>query len=453
MNKKELEKLIEKGESRSFEFKESLSVKDEIGESVSAFANTCDGVILIGISDSGEVKGVQLGKKTIEGLANYIKQNTDNNVYPDISVKKVDEKDIIIIKVNESDEKPVFFRGKAYKRVGKSNHKLSASEIRKLAKESGKKVYWDEQVCENAELKDIDEEKVKWFIRKAKAERNFDVELETPVEEALERLELMKNGKLTNATILLFGKKPQKFFSQAETRCARFKGIEPLEFIDMKVFGGNIINQRNDAVEFVKEHIKLHAKIVGTERVETWEYPIEAIREAITNAVCHRDYEISSNVQIRIFDDRIEVWGCGPLPKPLTIEDLKKKHGSVLRNHLIGKCFFLIKFIEKWGTGTNRIIKECLKNGLPEPLFELITENLIVTFRKYKVTEEGLKQLNERQMKAVDFLKIHKKITRSEYVKLIGCSERTAFRDLEELVKKKIITRKGKGKKTYYELV
>jgi len=99
-----------------------------------------------------------------------------------------------------------------------------------------------------------------------------------------------------------------------------------LEFIDMKVFGGNIIAQREDALEFVKEHIKLHAEIKETERVERWEYPIEALREAITNAICHRNYKISSNVQIRIFDDRVEVWSCGSLPKPLTIEDLKKKH-------------------------------------------------------------------------------------------------------------------------------
>ena len=87
---------------------------------------------------------------------------------------------------------------------------------------------------------------------------------------------------------------------------------------------------------------------------------------------------------MRIFDDRIEIWGVGPLLKPLKLEDLKKKHKSILRNHLIGKCFFLIKFIEEWGTGTNRIVEECLKHGLPEPLFEEITESLVIIFRKYK---------------------------------------------------------------------
>jgi len=158
-----------------------------------------------------------------------------------------------------------------------------------------------------AGLEDIDEDRVKQFLERAGFERRLDISPTISVEESLERLELIKNNKLTNAAVLLFGKNPQRFFMQTETRCARFKGTKPLEFIDMKVFRGNIIDQRDNAVEFVKEHIKLHAKIVGTERVETWEYPIEAIREAITNAICHRDYEISSNVQIRIFDDRIEI--------------------------------------------------------------------------------------------------------------------------------------------------
>jgi ATP-dependent DNA helicase RecG len=126
-------------------------------------------------------------------------------------------------------------------------------------------------------------------------------------------------------------------------------------------------------------------------------YPPDAIREAIINAICHRDYEMQSNVQIRIFDDRIEVWGCGPLPEPLTLEDLKKKHRSILRNPLIGRCFFLTKYIEEWGTGTNRIVEWCLKYGLPEPIFEEASGSLVVTLRKYRVSDEDLEKLNERQ--------------------------------------------------------
>jgi ATP-dependent DNA helicase RecG len=345
-------------------------------------------------------------------------------------------------------EKPVFFKNHAYKRVGKTNQRISSSELRKLAKESGEKIYWDARVCEDVSLEDIDKEKVRWFLRRARYERRLELDPETPFREALDKLELLREGKPTNAAILLFGRKPQRFFVQSETRCARFKGTKPLEFIDMKVFGGNIIDQREDAVEFVKEHIKLHAKIVGMERVERWEYPIDAIREAITNAICHRDYEISANVQVRIFDDRIEIWGCGHLPEPLTVEDLKQRHMSILRNPLVRKCFFWIKFIEQWGTGTNRIIDACLDYGLPEPVFEELSGSLVVTLRK-GITEELLREkgLNERQIKAVSYIRGKGGITNKEYQVLFDVSRITATRDFKLLEGEGILKRIGKGKR------
>jgi ATP-dependent DNA helicase RecG len=195
-------------------------------------------------------------------------------------------------------------------------------------------------------------------------------------------------------------------------------------------------------------------KIKGTERVERWEYPIEAIREAITNAICHRDYEIASNVQIRIFDDRIEIWGCGPLPEPLTPEDLKKKHKSILRNPLIGKCFFLVKYIEEWRNGTNDMIKACLNWDVPEPEFELVAGDLVVTFWKSRLTEELMNKLglNERQKRTINYLKDHNKITTKEYCKIFNVVKDTANRDLNGLLDKGLIKRKGSGPKTYYTL-
>jgi len=183
--------------------------------------------------------------------------------------------------------------------------------------------------------------------------------------------------------------------------------------------------------------------------------PLDAIREAIINAICHRDYQISSNVQVRIFDDRIEIWGCGSLPSPLTIDALKRKHVSILRNRLIGKCFFLIKFIEQWGTGTNDIISMCLEYGLPEPIFEEISGSLVVTIRKDRYTEESLTRLNlnKRQLEAIRYVKNNKKITRQEYASLNKCALRTAFNDLQEMVSKQVLQKKEKGKYTYYELI
>ena len=446
-----VEELILTGESESLEFKESLSEWREIVETVGAFSNTRGGVILIGVSDTEKIVGVNIGKGSLEDLANKIKENTDPRIFPGISIEKISDKYIIVIRVKENDVKPILVFGRAFKRVGKTNQRIGSLDIRKMFLFSSN-VYWDELICQKAIINDIDEKKVKLFLEKARFERRMNINSSTPVKEALNKLNLLENKNLTKAAILLFGKNPQKFFIQSELRCARFKGTKPIEFIDMKVFGGDIINQREDALEFVKEHIALHAEIKGTERRERWEYPIEAIREAITNAICHRDYELSSNVQIRIFDDRIEIWGCGPLPEPLTPEDLIKEHNSILRNPLIAKCFFLIRYIEQWGTGTIRIIELCKQNNLPDPLFKESGGNLNVIFRKYYITEEIFEGLNDRQKKAVEYLKENKSITRQKYASFFTCSVRTAFNDLQEMVERKILQRKGKGRHTYYEL-
>ena len=455
MNEKELIKLIREGESEKVEFKESLSDWKEIIKTISAFSNTKGGAVLIGVTDKERIKGLQIGGKTMEDLANKIKENTDPKNYPKIRIEEINKKKIIVIEIEESKSKPVFAFDGVYKRVGKTNQRISSEEIRKLAKESGN-IYWDGQICGEATFEDLDEERVEKFLRKAKYERNFNIDPETPIKEALERLELIKNGKLTNAAVLLFGKNPQKFFLQAEVRCARFKGTKPVKpFIDMKVFGGNIIDQVDKSLSFVLEHVPMKVYLAGKpEREEKYEYPPDAIREAIINAVCHRDYEEASNVQIRIFDDRIEIWGCGPLPKPLTIESLKKKHKSILRNPLIAKCFFLIKFVEQWGTGTNDIVNMCVDWNLPEPLFEEITGGLVVTFRKSIITEKLMNNLglNERQKGAVEYLKEYGKITNKKYCRLFGVVKDTANRDLNDLLSKNLIEKKGSGPKVYYLL-
>ncbi len=222
----------------------------------------------------------------------------------------------------------------------------------------------------------------------------------------------------------------------------------------MHNFKGSIIDQRNDALGFVEKHMKKGAKIEGMDRVEEFEYPIEAIREAITNAICHRDYRINSNVQVRIFEDRLEVWGCGPLPEPLTVEDLKISHESIRRNPLIAECLYQIGFIEKWGTGTRRIIDSCLENGLPEPLFEIKSGSLVVTLQKYKFTQLKKSEISERQQKAIDYLLKNGRITNEEYRQINPKIGRyTALNDLKDLIRKGIIAAEGKGRYTYYILI
>ncbi|MBU0712568.1 DeoR family transcriptional regulator, partial [bacterium] len=346
------------------------------------------------------------------------------------------------------------------KRVGKSTLRMSKDELERVIIE-GKKVYWDEQICEEAKLEDIDKEKVREFLKKARFERRLEAIPDISVGEALERLHLNKNNKLKNAPILLFGKNPQKFFLQAKLRCARYKGTTPITFIDLRIVEGNIIDQVGEAEKFVLSHIKMAAKIVGFERLEVWEYPINALREAIVNAICHRDYAYSSDITIGIFDDRIEISNPGTLPEPLTPEDLKRKHKSIPRNPLVANEFFLIRNIEQWGEGTNKIVKWCLEHGLREPDFEEIAGGFLVRFyapddilslipESGKINLEEL-GLNKRQIKALEIMvNKREKFTIKKYTETFEVSKKTAIRDFKELIKKEFTVKVGDKKGAYY---
>ncbi|MEK7728049.1 MAG: ATP-binding protein, partial [candidate division KSB1 bacterium] len=203
----------------------------------------------------------------------------------------------------------------------------------------------------------------------------------------------------------------------------------------------------DSAEKFVMNHIRLAAEVVDFLREEKWEYPLDAIREAITNAICHRDYFSTANARVSIYDDRLEIWNPGALPPELTLEALKGPHNSIPRNPLIARALFLIKYIEHWGTGTERIIEAALAHGLPEPEFSLRDGGLLVVFKR---AEKFLEGLNERQRKAWDFLRANGSITQTLYAEICACGETTAKRDLREMVSKSLIAKEGKARKTLY---
>ena len=447
----DIKELIDRGESQSVEFKESLKLRDKIGKTVSAFSNSGGGTVMVGVSDGGGIIGVGIGKNTMEELANYIKRNTDPQIFPSVKILEIGGKNVVMVEVEESQEKPAFFKNHAYKRVGKTNQMISSSELRKLAKESGGRVYWDERVCEGASLEDMEEDKVRWFVKEAKKQRGLDISEDLPLEEVLMRLKLTRNKKLTNAAILLFGKNPQEFFTRPEVKCIRFKGIDVAgKMLDFKVIQTNLFDQLTESEKFIYNNISMAAWIEDwkLQRQEKWEYPPKAIREALANALCHREYETTSSVQVRIFDDRIEFWNPGKLPEGWTVETLKQKHESKPPNPSLIQHFFWLKYVEDVGTGTNKIIQWCKEWGLPEPCFEFTGTSLIVTFKKPLHIEDLEKLgLNERQIKAVDYVSKKGSITNKEYREINNIARTTATKDLNTLLKTGIVTRIGRGKR------
>ena len=440
-------------EGEAVELKQSLGEWKEIVETCAAFATAKGGRMFVGVTPTGKVHGIHVGKGTLEDLANKITNNTSPRLVPSISIQTQAGKTLIVVEVRESPTKPVYAFDRAFRRSGRTNQRLSPIEASELYLES-RGLTWDETAVTDAGLKDVDPKAVQHFLALAKAERRWDVGSSTPVPKVLRQLGLIRNGKLTIAGLLLFGKDPQHLMPQAALRCARFKGDDTVDFLDMKVIEAGLMEQVEEAVAFVKRHISMAAEIIDLERKERWEYPLDAIREAIVNAVCHRDYASTGNVQVRIFDHGLEIWNPGGLPQGLSVADLRKSHESKPRNKLIARVFFLVRYIEQFGTGTRRMIEDCLASGLPEPEFESRPDTFRVAFQKPLPIEERFSRLglSERQLKAVSHLVRRGRISPQEYARVTDTTSVTAKRDLSDLVKKGVLMRHGATRSIWYGL-
>ncbi len=223
-----------------------------------------------------------------------------------------------------------------------------------------------------------------------------------------------------------------------------------------RLIGGNLFRQVIEGEDAIKNFLGVRYEIKEFEREEIWDYPLPAIREALINALIHRDYfRWNVQTQIKIFDDYIWFYNIGGLPEGITLDELKQPHSSVPRNPLVVHIFYLAGFIEEIGSGIGRIMDSIKSVGLPEPEFKEEMGGFSVYFRKDIYTEEYLRKmgLNERQIKAVMYVKEKGRITNKEYQELINTTKRTASRDLKDLTEKEILEQVGDtGKGTYYIL-
>ena len=446
----ELLELIKKGESETLEFKENFD--REAVKTAGAFANTKGGLILIGVSDKGSPKGIQASAKTQRDWVNQIAQSTEPRLIADIELAELDHKPIFILRIKEFPLKPISVKGRCFRRVGTSNRLMSPREIAEMHLHSTD-MSWDKFPARDATLADIDSEKVKKYVRRANASGRRKIsEDENPLE-VLKKLELIKEGKPSWAAILLFRKEDRALLSQAAIHCGRFK--EKTIVIDDRMIEGTIIEQIEEAMDFIRKNINVKFVMTGKPaREQIWDYPLDALREAVINAVCHRDYTIPSNVEVRIYDDKLIVWSPGGLPLGLSLEDLYKPHSSFLRNKGIGAVFYDIELIEQWGSGIDKMRNACLQAGLPEPQFEE-RQGFRVIFRKDVYSEEYLSQLglNERQIKAVMYVKEKGRITNKEYQEINEVSKPMATIDLRALVEKEVLKKMGTtGRGTEYLL-
>ncbi|MFA5055591.1 MAG: DUF4062 domain-containing protein [Dehalococcoidia bacterium] len=317
---------------------------------------------------------------------------------------------------------------------------------------------FDEQPCPEAALEDLDEAAMQQFLREARSRRKFPLAESTPVEGVLAHLNMIRETRPSQAAMLLFGKQPQRFIPCSEIRCMHFHGNavqRPAPYY--RIFKGTLFEQVDQAVDFVlsKMDMSIGTRSNGIQAPTRYELPPEVIREAVVNAVAHRDYTQPGAVQVSVFADRLEVWNPGELLPPLTPPQLRKPHLSVTRNAQVCEALYLAGYIEKYGTGTLMMIKESIGHALPEPDFIEAPGAFIVTLWRDWLTESVLLglSLNERQTAVIPHLKIRRQITNADYRQLTGVTDRTAARDLDELVKKGLLVKTAKtGRSTAYRL-
>ncbi|MFU8858303.1 MAG: DUF4062 domain-containing protein [Deferrisomatales bacterium] len=317
---------------------------------------------------------------------------------------------------------------------------------------------FEDRPCLGATLEDINAEAVSAFVRRARAARQFPLPAEAPAAAVLTHLHLLHGQQPTQAAILLFGWDPQRFLPSAEVRCMHFHGTEvqrPVPFY--RIFKGALFDQVDQATDFVlsKLNLSVGTRAESTQAPVRYEVPPDVIREAIVNAIAHRDYTSAGAVQVSVFSDRVEVWNPGTLLPPLTLEGLRRPHGSVARNPRVCEALFLARYIEKYGTGTLMMIRESLEHALPEPDFAQRGGEFTIAVWRDWLTSEVLAgyNLSDRKSKAIEFLKVHGRITNSQYQEEFSVAKRTASLDLAELTSAGLIEKEGTtGKGVSYRL-
>jgi ATP-dependent DNA helicase RecG len=322
---------------------------------------------------------------------------------------------------------------------------------------------WERIVEANYSIDDLDTQLInkiiKIAINKGRLEENAD---NFSIDHLLDKLKLIENGKLTRAAIVLFCKDERKQFIQSQVRLARFRGIDKNEFIDSKLYNGNIFYLYEKAMNFLNNYLPISGKIVEGEaaRRDVPAIPLIVLREALINALIHRDYNIAGGaVSVAIYDDRVEVVNVGSLLAGLSVEKLTKPHSSVLRNPTIANVLYISGYIEMWGRGTTNIVNFSKEAGNPEPEFTATDIDFTVCLPlKESIGHETktnyYQELNPRQQEILTLLSNGKVIKSAEILKMLSThpSIRTIKADLLKLQQDGLIEKIGGGRSTAWKL-
>jgi len=437
----DISKIIAQGESQEVEFKESVS--SSLAKELVAFANSKGGMIVIGISDSGELKGTDTSNAVLSQI-----QDLARNCDPPISIKISKFKEgILKVNVPESSDKPHQCREGFFIRTGASSQKLRRDELISVIVAEGT-IGFDRAINRSFNFpSDFSQVRFERFRTLLGASAPADVSLCLRNLEAAS-VDLQGSVRLSNAAVLFFAESPQKFFSESFLTCVKYGGLDRTQVVDRHDITGSLIEQIEAAFEFVTQRQQVSYRIsTKARREERYEYPLSAIREAIVNAVMHRDYFYqSSHVYVSLYADRLEVENPGGLIRGMQVKDLGSL--SYRRNPLIANLLQRAGYVEALGSGISRIKAALKTNGNPDFLVE-VANHFRLTIYPSEVSLAA-NRLTKRQERLLSFLKERKQVSRRDAADWLSVSEDTALRDLKTLIEVGVAKRQGVGKGIMY---
>jgi ATP-dependent DNA helicase RecG len=445
--------LIRRGESEDVEFKQSFRSGEDVSKTLCSFANTRGGILIFGVKNDGQVIGIERGADEFQQKISAANQSIIT--VPSISMEThmVNGTPILVVIVQRAiDNSFHTFQGAVWVREGSINRRLEGQSQLDFLRH--RQLLSFDEIFSDAVLSDISETKVRSYL---------DVRHQSNYLNSHSINDFLISSKLAtgvgvlrikNAGILCFAERPEIFIPQSEVNLVRFDGSEPISILDHQLIRGDVASLIEGAASFVKKHIMKGVQVkLSARREEIYEYPLAVIREAIVNAVTHRDYFLKGAVQISIFDDRIEFTSPGSLPNGLPRELLGTI--SVPRNPITYRILRDLGYVEGLATGIPKMKNDMRKKGLSDPEF-VIAESVfrVVLYNKpgKRKPIESISDLNERQRKCLDYLKKNKSIKSKTYAELNRISLPMAIIDLNELVQFNYVSKVGKYRGAYYVL-
>ena len=441
-------------ENQSIEWKKSW--RDEYIKWICGFANAAGGTLVIGKNNKGIVTGVDNAGKLLEDIPNKVRDIL--GIIVDVNLKTAKGKDFLEIPV-DAYPYPVSYKGQYHYRSGSTKQELKGAALNAfLLKKYG--LHWDGVPVPNLLPDSLEGKAFELFAGKAvKSKRLEDSVLRENRDVLLRKLHLVEGPYLKRAAVLLFHEDPEQYVTGAYVKIGFFRTDSDLIYQDE--IHGNLFQQVDNTIDLLlTKYMKAYISYEGIQRVERYLFPVPALREALLNAIIHKDYSSGVPIQISVYEDKIYFWNNGRLPENWTVERLLEKHPSQPFNPLIANAFFRTGLIEAWGRGIEKMLNECKQHGAHIPIFDYEPSGLMLLFKgiipdsQDKGTPETRRKSSlKSSLKIVLCMQENKNITIPEIAEQIGITERGVKKHISKLKAEGKITRIGPAKGGYWEII